>query len=56
VRAAQAKAAERAAAARKLQATIQADQARIQERQSRRAAQGKAAQPLPPPAAPSAPG
>jgi colicin import membrane protein len=49
---AQAKAAERAAAARKLQATIQADQARIQERQSRRAAQGKAVAPLPPPSTP----
>ena len=54
--AAQAKAAERAAAARKLQAEIQADQARILERQTRRAAKGKAAVPLPAPSAPSAPG
>lgn len=52
---AQAKAAERAAAARKLQAAIQADQERIKARQAHRAAQGRKAEPLPPPPAPSAP-
>jgi hypothetical protein len=48
--AARAKAAERAEASRTLQATIQADQARIRERQARQASQGRKAQPLPLPA------
>ena len=48
--AARAKAAERAEAARQLQATIQADQARIRERQAKRESQGRKAQPLPSPA------
>lgn len=43
------KAAARAEAARQLQAEIQADQARIRERQVKRAASGKAGQPLPAP-------
>lgn len=44
-----AKAAARAEAARRLQAEIQADQARIRERQAKRAASGKQVQPLPAP-------
>jgi colicin import membrane protein len=52
--AARAKAEERAEAARRLQASIQADQARIRERQAKREAQGRKAQALPTPA--SAPG
>lgn len=44
-----AKAAARAEAARQLQAEIQADQARIRERQARRAASGKPVHPLPAP-------
>lgn len=43
-----AKAAARAQAARKLQAEIKADQARIQARTAKRAAQGKQPSPLPP--------
>lgn len=49
-----AKAAARAEAARRLQAEIQADQARIRDRQARRAASGKPVHPLPaPPAGPA---
>jgi colicin import membrane protein len=47
---AQAKAAARAAGAQRLQGEIQADQARIRDRQARRSARGKESAPLPAPA------